>query len=137
MVAKTKIRSELHYEPHHENSVFWMSYRVRHNSGCTTTEGGQRLEILDLGNRRIVPTIYVVKSKALISCAFVFAFEKSRFSHDTAHIRGLLRIFYIIFTLQLIQGGHLSVSNERMGTQINVTRINDCAGYDMKCVEGP
>ena len=39
-------------------------------------------------------TIYVVKTKALISlvvtakliCVFVFAYAKSRFSHDAAHL---------------------------------------------------
>ena len=36
-------------------------------------------------------TIYVAKTKALISCAvmfcaLVFAFAKSRFSHETAHL---------------------------------------------------
>ena len=30
-------------------------------------------------------TIYVVKTKALI-CVFVFAYAKSRFSHDEAHM---------------------------------------------------
>ena len=42
--------------------------------------------------------LYVVKTKALISCeataqlicVFVFAYTKSRFSHDTAHIFELL-----------------------------------------------
>ena len=41
-----------------------------------------------------LPTSYVVKTKALISfavtakliCVFVFAYAKSRFSHDEAHI---------------------------------------------------
>ena len=50
--------------------------------------------ITDLGSRGIVLCIYVVKTKVLISCAvtaqlictFVFAYAKSRFSHDTAHI---------------------------------------------------
>ena len=35
-------------------------------------------------------TIYVAKTKVLISCAFVFAYAKSRFSHDVAHIKLLL-----------------------------------------------
>ena len=41
-------------------------------------------------------TIRIAKTKALISfavtakviCVFVFAYAKSRFSHDAAHIRG-------------------------------------------------
>ena len=56
----------------------------------TTTEDGQRLEILDLESR-----VVVAKTKALISyvinalliCSYVFAYAKSRFSHDTAHMK--------------------------------------------------
>ena len=58
-----------------------------------------------LGNRGIVLAIYVAKTKALISfavtaklicvfvvtakliCVFVFAYVKSRFSHDEAHFQ--------------------------------------------------
>ena len=48
-----------------------------------------KLEISDLGGRGI----YVAKTKVLISCtvtaqlicAFVFAYAKSKFSHDAAH----------------------------------------------------
>ena len=56
-------------------------------------EDGWRLEIPDLGSRGIVLHIYRAKTMALISCAvtmqivctFVFAYAKSRFSHDVAH----------------------------------------------------
>ena len=58
-------------------------------------------------------TIYVVKTKALISCAvttqlicvFVFAYAKSRFSHNEAHLWHVsagqlcIHIKYIIFKL--------------------------------------
>ena len=72
--------------------VFGVSDRIRHKPGCTATEDGQRLEIPYLGSRGIV--LSVVKTKALISfavtakliCIFVFAYAKSRFSHDAAHI---------------------------------------------------
>ena len=64
--------------------VFGVSDQVRHKPGCTTTEDAERLEISDLGSRGIA------KTKALISCAvtaqlicvFVFAYAKSRFSHN-------------------------------------------------------
>ena len=42
--------------------------------------------------------MYVVKTKALISCVFVFAYAKSRFSHDEAHFNVQLencRLCYI------------------------------------------
>ena len=50
---------------------------------------------MDLVSRGIVLSIYVVKTKVLISGAvtgqltsvYVFAYAKSRFSHDTAHSR--------------------------------------------------
>ena len=72
--------------------VFGVSDQVPHKPGCTATEDGQRLQILDLGSRGIV--LFVTKSKVLISCTvtvqliciFGFAYAKSRFSHDTAHI---------------------------------------------------
>ena len=37
--------------------VFGVSDQVRHKPGCTTTEDGQRLEILDLGSRGIVLSV--------------------------------------------------------------------------------
>ena len=47
-------------------------------------------------------TILVAKTKALISltvtakliCAFVFAYAKSRFSHDAAHILNFIFFYY-------------------------------------------
>ena len=35
---------------------------------------------------------YVVKTKALISCAIVFAYAKNRISHDAAHMLQLVPI---------------------------------------------
>ena len=58
--------------------------RFNSNLGCTATEDGWRLEISDL-ERDL--TIYVAKTKVLISCAvtaqlicvFVFAYAKAGF----------------------------------------------------------
>ena len=55
------------------------------------------LKFQDLGSRYVDKrdcTIYIAKTKALISCAvtaqlicvFVFAYAKRRFSHDAAHL---------------------------------------------------
>ena len=74
--------------------VFRVSDQVRHKPGCTATEDGWRLEISDLGSRGIDCTIRVAKTKALISFAvtakliwvFVFAYAKSRFSHNEAQV---------------------------------------------------
>ena len=74
--------------------VFGVSNQFRHKPGCTATEDGLRLEISDLGSRGIVLTTPVAKTKTLISfavnakliCVFVFAYAKSRFPHDTAHM---------------------------------------------------
>ena len=54
-------------EPRQEETNILISNLVRHKPGCTATEDGQRLEISDLGNKSD-HTIYVVKTKALISC---------------------------------------------------------------------
>ena len=72
--------------------VFGVSDQVPHKPGCTAIEDGYRLEISELGSRDF--TIRVAKTKALISfaatakliCVFVFAYAKSRFSHDEAHM---------------------------------------------------
>ena len=71
-----------------KKTVFVVSDQVRHKPCCTASEDGQSLEILDLGSRGMAET------KALISCAVtaqlvcvsVFAYAKSRFSHNEAHI---------------------------------------------------
>ena len=71
--------------------VFGVSDQVRHKRGCAATEDRYRLEISDLERDC---TIYVAKTKALISfavtekliCVFVFAYAKSRFSHDVTQI---------------------------------------------------
>ena len=39
--------------------VFGVSDKVPHKLGCTATEDGQRLEILDLGSRGIVLRMYL------------------------------------------------------------------------------
>ena len=73
-------------------TVFGVSDQVRHKQGCTTTEDGYRLEILE--EEGLYYLRYVAKTKAPISClvaaqlicAFDFAYAKSRFSHDAAHI---------------------------------------------------
>ena len=53
----------------------------------------------------------MVKTKALISfavtakmiCVFVFAYAKSRFSHDAAQIMGKVEIFGVFFTEMFIE----------------------------------
>ena len=78
--------------------VFGVSDQVRHKTDCTVTENDHRFEISDLGGRRQYCTIGIAKTKALISfavtakliCVFVFAYEKSRFSHDEAHLNSAL-----------------------------------------------
>ena len=47
--------------------VFGVSNQVRHKLGCTATEDGQRLEIFGFRKQRDC-TIYVAKTKAMISC---------------------------------------------------------------------
>ena len=74
--------------------VFGVSDQVRHKPGCTTTEDGWRLEILDFNRYKKDCTIRIAKTKALISfavtakliCVFVFAYAKNWFSHNEAHI---------------------------------------------------
>ena len=51
------------------NPIFGVSDQVRHKPGCTATDNGQRLEISDLGSRVTESTIYIAKTKVLISCA--------------------------------------------------------------------
>ena len=72
--------------------VFRVYDLVQHKPGCAGTEDGERIEILYLGRRDC--TSCVAKTKALISLAVtakvisasVFAYAKSRFSHDKANI---------------------------------------------------
>ena len=59
--------------------VFGVSDQVPHKPGCTATEDGWRLEILYLGRREIVLS-------AKLICVFVFAYAKSRFSYNKAHL---------------------------------------------------
>ena len=80
-------------ELRHKKTNVLVSDLVQHKPGCTATEDGKRLEILDLESRGIC-TIYVAKTKALISfavtakliCVFVFAYAKRWFSHDVAQL---------------------------------------------------
>ena len=80
--------------------------QARHKPNCTTTVDVKRLEISDSRStcRGIVLSlVYVVKTKALISCAvttqliwiFVFPYAKSMFSHDEAHLMVILQIMLI------------------------------------------
>ena len=80
--------------------VFRVSDLVSHKLGCTATEEFQKLEISNSGSRGIVRNIFVVKTKALISCtvtsqlicAFVFAYAIRRFTHDTAHFVSPIKV---------------------------------------------
>ena len=47
--------------------VFGVTELDRHKLGCTQTGDGKRLGIMDLGSKRDC-TIYLAKTKALISC---------------------------------------------------------------------
>ena len=72
--------------------VFGVSDLVLHKSGCTTTEDGQRLEIFWIRKKRHC-TIYVVKTKALISCVLIIVFAiAKRVSHNLAHMIPLIYI---------------------------------------------
>ena len=69
--------------------VFGVSDQVRYKPGCTTTEDGRRLEISELGSRGIVLSNKGADHLAVTAklvCIFVFAYAKSRFSHDEAHV---------------------------------------------------
>ena len=78
--------------------VFKVFDLVPHKPGCAATEDGKRLTILYLGSS------YVAKTKVLISfavtiCAFVFAYVKSWFSHNTAH----MYMQYTTFLMSLLK----------------------------------
>ena len=81
------IRLFLLYEASHEKTCIQVFQQGL--LSCTATEDGYRLEISDLGSRGIALS-YVAKTKSLIRCAvnvqlicaFVFAYAKTRFSHD-------------------------------------------------------
>ena len=50
-------RSEKIIESRQEKTNVLVSDQVRHKPGCTATEDGQRLEILDLGSRVIALSV--------------------------------------------------------------------------------
>ena len=93
--------------------VFGVFNQIRHNPGCQTTEDNKRLELSKFMKKRDC-TIYVAKTKALISCAvtaqlicaFVFACAKSRFPHDAVHefIVSVLPFPLMIFKLSISLG---------------------------------
>ena len=64
--------------------VFEVSDQVPYKPGCTATEDGWKLEI---------------SVTAKLICVFVFAYAKSRFSHDAAHI-----FRYVYYTLVYAYG---------------------------------
>ena len=75
------------------NYFFGVAVQVQHKPGCTTTESGYiglKFQILEVEG--FYCTIYVAKTKSLISCTvqlmcvFVFAYAKSKLSHDVAHL---------------------------------------------------
>ena len=82
--------SQQQSEPRHEKT----SLRGIQPGPTQTRLYNYRLEISDSGKLRDC-TIYLAKTKALISCvvtaqlicSFVFAYAKSRFSHDAAHLK--------------------------------------------------
>ena len=74
---------------------FWgVSNQVRYKPDCATIiKGGEKLENVRFRKNRDC-TIYVAKTKTVISyavtaqliCVFVFAYAKSRLSHDAVHM---------------------------------------------------
>ena len=90
--------------------AFWVSHEVGHKPGCTATEDGQRLGTSDRGSRGIV--LYVAKTNALISCqlttqlicAFVFAYAKTRLSHDAVHLVRFHFPYIFCFKMAVILG---------------------------------
>ena len=54
------------FEPVQEKTNNLVSDHDRHKTGCTVTEGGKRLEILDLASRGMYYTVRVAKTKVRI-----------------------------------------------------------------------
>ena len=71
------------------------SDQVGYNPGCTVTEDGKRLEILDLESRGIVLSV----SQKLI-CAFIFAYADCWFSHSGADMLNRLHKPVLDLTLR-------------------------------------
>ena len=67
------------------NPDYGLSNQVQHKPGCTTTEDDTRLEISDLESSENKGADQLCGYRELV-WAFVFAYTKSRFSHDAAHI---------------------------------------------------
>ena len=52
-----EIRWKLLFEPSPEKANYMFSEQVQHKSGCSVTEAGQKLEILDLRTRESVLSV--------------------------------------------------------------------------------
>ena len=87
-------KTVIHYsfEPVREKTNNVVSDHVQHKPGCTVTEDGSRLEILDLESRGIVLSMQQKKgaeqlrSYVKLICAFGFAYTDCWFSHAAAHM---------------------------------------------------
>ena len=79
------------YEPRYEKTNILDFDLVRHKSGCTATEDGQRLEISDLESMGIVLCSETKGADQLrgyreADLRLCFRTCKSRFSHNEAHM---------------------------------------------------
>ena len=86
--------------------VSGVSNQVPHKPGYTATEDGKRLEIFGFRKWRDC-TIFVASTKELISafCIFGFAYTKSQFSHDAAHIIVMLLFQVLLVESQVVLVG--------------------------------
>ena len=86
------IKNKNTYEPRHEKTNVLVCDLVSHKPGCTDTEDGYRLEILDLESRGIAlcsenkgaDQLHGYREADLRLCFRIFRYF--RFSHDAAHI---------------------------------------------------
>ena len=88
------------YKPHHEKACLRSFSPGSTQTGLYSQRKCKRLEISDLGSSGIELAMY-----HQLICAFVFAYAKSRFSHDAARVifdlkklqrKRPLSVFYVI-----------------------------------------
>ena len=59
---KKQFFASVSFKPRREKIVYWVSDQVQHKQGCTTTEDGYMLEMLNLGSKG---TFCVAKTKSI------------------------------------------------------------------------
>ena len=127
------IRKSIHF-----NQVSKYMYGINRNEEKPCLRGFQNLTVqphkVDRGlkfgirNKRDL-TIYVAKAKALFSCVvsrqlicnFVFAYAKSRFCHDVAHVY----VCHLRTHLRL----HCRGASEKKNTEVTSTYIYECGDF--------